>query len=299
MAEFYNEIRNIFTSPEYGKKYTKMALSLLLIAVTYNLFVCSINLVSGGAGGLGVLFQYLFDIEASLVVFLVSFLMFVIAFLCLDPEQVVCTLFVAFVYPLMIKATSGIVDIILINTDHMLVIVLFGAILTGIGQGSIFRLGLNIGGLSIIAKVVYKYTNISVTLVNALVNSTIVLVGGLFLGIDMVLYAIVFIFVLRYVSEKVILGVGNNKTFKIISNKYEKIEEFIHLKLGHDVTLYDTYGGYKGAPRKMIMCVVPTSEFTILNDFVKSVDKKAFVFVTDTYEAKGQDAFISSVNLKK
>ena len=293
MTEFYNEVKNIFISPLYGKKYTKMALALLLISITYNLFVCSINLVAGGASGVGVLFQYLFDIEPSLVIFLISFVMFVIAFLCLDAEQVVCTLFVAFVYPLMVRATSGLVDIVFIDTSHVLIIVLFGAILTGLGQGIIFRLGLNIGGLSIISKVVYKYTNISVTLVNAFVNAVIVLIGGFFLGVDMVLYAIVYIVVLRYVSEKVVLGIGNNKTFKIISNKHEKIERFIHEKLGHDVTIYDTYGAYDSSDKKMIMCVVPTGEFTILKDFVKSVDKKAFIFVTDTYEAKGQDVTIN------
>ena len=41
------------------------------------------------------------------------------------------------------------------------------------------------------------------------------------------------------------------------------------------------------------MTVIPSSEFVILKDFAKSVDKNAFVFVTDTYEAKGQDVLIS------
>lgn len=293
MSEFYTEIKNIFVSPVFGIKYAKMAFFLFLNAVAYNLFIWPINLVAGGASGVGVLFNYLFQLDTALVVFLVSFLMFVIAFFFLDAEQVVSTLFAAFVFPLFIKATAGIGDILLIDTSHVLIIVIFGAIVTGIGQGNIFKLGLNIGGLSIIAKVAYKYSNISVTLVNALVNASIVLVGGLFLGIDMVLYAIVYIFVLRFVSEKVILGISSNKTFKIISSKYEKIELFIHETLGHDVTIYDTYGAYKKGDRKMIMCVVPTSDFTILEDFVKSVDKKAFIFVTDTYEAKGQDVAIN------
>jgi len=292
MSDFYNEVKNIFISPYFGKKYALMSLFLLLNAVAYNLFVCPINLVAGGASGVGVLFNFLFNMEPALVVFLVSFLMFVIALLFLDAEQVVCTLFCAFVYPLFIKATSGLVDIFLIDTSHVLIIVLFGAILTGVGQGNIFKIGLNIGGLSVISKVAYKYAKISVTFVNAVINSTLVIIGGLFLGIDMVLYAIVYIFVLRFVSEKVILGISSNKTFQIVSTKYEKIEKFIHEELGHDVTIYDTYGAYAKGDRKMIMSVVPTGDFTILEDFVKSVDKKAFIFVTDTYEASGQDVAI-------
>jgi len=290
---FYNEIKLIFTDGSYGIKYGKMSLGLLLLAICYNLFICSIHLVSGGAGGLGVLFNYLFDIEPSLVVFFVSFLMFVLAFIFLDSDQVVSTFFVALVYPLMVKATSGITDIVFIDTSHVLLIVLFGAIFSGIGQGYIFKIGLNFGGFSVLAKIVNKYTKISVTMVNAVINGIIVVVGGFVFGIVMVLYAIIFIVISRYVSEKIMLGISSSKTFKIISSKYDIIEKFIYDNLGHDVTIYDTYGAYLNDDRKLIMVVVPTSEFLVLREYVKSVDKSAFMFIADTYEVKGQDISIN------
>lgn len=290
---FYNEIKLIFTDGSYGIKYGKMSLGLLLLAICYNLFICSIHLVSGGAGGLGVLFNYLFDIEPSLVVFFVSFLMFVLAFIFLNSDQVVSTFFVALVYPLMVKATSGITDIVFIDTSHVLLIVLFGAIFSGIGQGYIFKIGLNFGGFSVLAKIVNKYTKISVTMVNAVINGIIVVVGGFVFGIVMVLYAIIFIVISRYVSEKIMLGISSSKTFKIISSKYDIIEKFIYDNLGHDVTIYDTYGAYLNDDRKLIMVVVPTGEFLVLRDYVKSVDKSAFMFIADTYEVKGQDISIN------
>lgn len=290
---FYNEIKLIFTDGSYGIKYGKMSLGLLLLAVCYNLFICSIHLVSGGAGGLGVLFNHLFGIEPSLVVFFVSFLMFVLAFIFLDSDQVVSTFFVALVYPLMVKATSGITDIIFIDTSHVLLIVLFGAIFSGIGQGYIFKIGLNFGGFSVLAKIVNKYTKISVTMINAVINGIIVVAGGFVFGIVMVLYAIIFIVISRYASEKIMLGISSSKTFKIISSKYDVIEKFIYNNLGHDVTIYDTYGAYLDDDRKLIMVVVPTSEFLILKEYVKSVDKSAFMFIADTYEVKGQDITIN------
>lgn len=289
---FFNEVRVIFTDDQYEKRYAKMSLGLLLLAVCYNLFICSINLVSGGAGGLGVLFNYLFGIEPSLVVFFVSFLMFVLAFIFLDSEQVVSTFFVSLVYPLMVKATSGLSDVFFLDTSHILVIVLFGAIFSGIGQGYIFKIGLNFGGFSVLSKIVNKYTSISVTFINAFINGVIVLLGGFVFGIVMVLYAIIFIIVSRYVSEKVMLGISSNKTFKIISSEYALIESFILDKLGHDVMVYDTYGGYLNNNCKLIMVVIPTSEFLLLKEYVKSVDKSAFMFVADTYEVKGQDVSI-------
>ena len=109
----------------------------------------------------------------------------------------------------------------------------------------------------------------------------------------MILYAIVFLVISRAISERVMLGRSKNKTFKIISKAPVKIEKFIENELKHDVTIYQTYGAYKDSNRKLLMSVIPSSEFTILKDYVKSVDKDAFVFITDAYETGRQDVMIS------
>lgn len=173
--------------------------------------------------------------------------------------------------------------------------VIFSAIINGFAQGSLFKLGFNVGGLSIIPLIIYKYAKVSVTLSNSMINAIVVIIGGFTLGFSNILYALLFLIINRTVSEKVILGISKNKTFKIISSKYLNIEKFIQQELKHDVTIYDTYGAYEENDRKLLMVVIPTNEFTILRDYVKSVDKKAFIFVTDTYEAGGQDLSISQV----
>ena len=220
--------------------------------------------------------------------------MFVLSFLFLDADQVVSTFFVAIVYPLMVRATSGISGIIGIDTSHVLVIAVFGAILSGLGQGYIFKLGLNFGGFSVLAKIINKYTKISVTLINAIINGVIVMFGAYYFGISMLFYAILFIVISRYVSEKIMLGISFNKTFKIISSEYLLIEKFIYEELGHDVTVYDTYGAYSKGDIKLLMVVIPSSEYGILKEYVKSVDRSAFIFVADTYEASGQDISIAA-----
>lgn len=292
MNSFYEDVKFVFTDKKIAIKYAKMTGFLLLLAVTYNLFIVSIDLVAGGAGGLGVLFKELFDIEPSLVIFFVSFVMFVLSFLYLDANQVVCTLFVTFVYPLLVNATSLVSDIINIDSGHTFVVVIFAAVLTGIGQGSIFRLGLNIGSLSILSKILAKRFKVSLVVVNTIINAIIVLFGAIVTGLSMAIYAILFLFICKRVSERIVLGVSRNKTFKIISKNYKMIEKFIYKELGHDVTLYDVYDSSVSCDKKMIMSVVPTSEFTILRDYVKAVDKGAFIFITDTYDVSGQDIFI-------
>lgn len=295
MNSFYEEIKFIFTDPSVARSYAKMTVFLVISAVCYNLFILPIHLVAGGTAGLGVLFDALFGIDSSITLFIISFVMFVLAYLFLDAKQVVATLFIALVYPLLIKATSGLNVIFLIDQSHVLIMVIFSAIINGFAQGSLFKLGFNVGGLSIIPLIIYKYAKVSVTLSNSMINAIVVIIGGFTLGFSNILYALLFLIINRTVSEKVILGISKNKTFKIISSKYLNIEKFIQQELKHDVTIYDTYGAYEENDRKLLMVVIPTNEFTILRDYVKSVDKKAFIFVTDTYEAGGQDLTISQV----
>ena len=295
MNSFYEEIKFIFTDPSVARSYAKMTVFLVISAVCYNLFILPIHLVAGGTAGLGVLFDALFGIDSSITLFIISFVMFVLAYLFLDAKQVVATLFIALVYPLLIKATSGLNAIFLIDQSHVLIMVIFSAIINGFAQGSLFKLGFNVGGLYIIPLIIYKYAKVSVTLSNSMINAIVVIIGGFTLGFSNILYALLFLIINRTVSEKVILGISKNKTFKIISSKYLNIEKFIQQELKHDVTIYDTYGAYEENDRKLLMVVIPTNEFTILRDYVKSVDKKAFIFVTDTYEAGGQDLSISQV----
>ncbi len=276
------------TDDTLAVKYFKFLIALFLMAVAYNLFLVPLDLVAGGSGGVAILFNHLFGTDYSVVIFIISVFMSIFAFLILDIEEVLSVLFVSVFYPLLIKLTSDITSVIIIDNSQMLIMVLFGGIISGIGQGMVFKEGLNVGGFSVLARFFNKYFKISLPLCNAVINGIIIAFGAVFMGVGLALYAIVYIVVVKYVSEKIILGESNNKTFKIISSKYEKIEKYIH-SLGHDVTLYDTMGVYGGDKKKLIMTVVPNSCFMQIKDYVDAVDRKAFVFVTNTYESYKPD----------
>lgn len=269
--------------------YLKLTILLLLLAFTYNTFLVPINLVSGGTGGLGIIFSKVFGIEPYLIIFLVSSLMFLLSRLFLDTKRAFATLYVICVYPIFIKLFSCEYFYSIFKNENILTLVFISAILYGIFQGLIFKLGFNIGGLSIIAQIFNKYFKCSITFVNTIINFIIVLLGSYVFGVLNLLYAIIFLIISREVSEKTLLGSSTNKTFKIISSKYKKIEEYINKNLHHDTTIYDTYGAYKLGKSKLIMSVIPNSDFIALTDYVKSVDRNAFIFVTDTYDAERQD----------
>ena len=87
--------------------------------------------------------------------------------------------------------------------------------------------------------------------------------------------------------------------FYIISKESALIQKFIMEDLNHDVTIFDTKGKFLGEQQKAIMTVIPTKEYFLVKEGIKDIDKNAFVTITDSYEVKGQDIKINSVNHKK
>ena len=56
----------------------------------------------------------------------------------------------------------------------------------------------------------------------------------------------------------------------------------------HSFTIIDVRGGYTNDKRKMLMCVIPTSEYLFMRDVIKELDPSAFFLITDAYETIGE-----------
>lgn len=276
-------------------RYLYLTLSLLISSVGYNLFIRTFNIVAGGTGGLAIIAERLFGIDSAITIFVVCILLVIISFIFLGKEESIAGLYIAIVYPIFVYLTSFLVGYFHLSEDNILLAVIFGGIISGIGNGMNYQTGLNTGGFGIIAQIIQKRRHVDVAMVNFIINAIIVFIGGIVIGFDMVLYAIVMIYIMTFISQRVFIGISQNKLFYIISDKYEEITLFIKDELLHDVTLYDVKGEYLNKNRKMIMCVVPTSQYFILKNAIKEIDKEAFVFISDSYETGMQDIYLKKV----
>ncbi len=293
------DIKKIFkeiNKSDYVKRYAILSFALFVAAINYNLFMLPTNIVTGGANGISIITKYLFQIDPALMIFLISFVLLFVSFFTLSAEDTIAAIFITVVYPLFVKVTSGINGIFLISEDNTLLLVIFAGVLNGLTTGIIYKIGLNTGGIGIIAKLIGEKGKKSIPKINFIINFTIVLVGGYFFGVNMILYAYIILYISKNISERILLGMSRNKTFYIISKKYDKIANFIKIDLQHDATIFNTKGKYSSDSQKMILTVIPSYEYFILKETIKEIDKKAFVVISDTYEIKGQDKKIKNNN---
>lgn len=273
--------------------YLYLTLSLFISAASYNLFIRSFNIVAGGTGGVAIILEHLFGIDNAVSIFLLSMILVIISLLFLGVKESIAGFYIAIVYPIFVYVTSFLINVINIGNQHILIAVLFGGIISGIATGMNYKTGFNTGGFGIIAKIIANKRYKSESFVNLMINSIVIFIGALMFGFEMVLYSVVIIYVSTLVSNKIFIGISNNKLFYIISDKYKEIMEFTINDFRHDITMYDVKGEYLGASKKMLMVVVPNSEYFIFKNSLKEIDKNAFVFVSDSYETRKQDVFIN------
>ena len=275
-------------------KYLYLTLALAIAALSYNLFMRSFGIVTGGSGGFGMVMEHITGIDSSVIVFILCAVCAVFGFIFLSFEDSIAALYIAIVFPLFIKMFDFLVSYFSFSRENLLLAVIFGGILNGISNGMLYQTGLNTGGFGVISKIIYKYSHRSVTSVNFIINSIIVVVGGFIFGFTNAIYAVIMNYIITYVSEKIFIGISKSKAFYIISSKDDQIFDFIVNEMKHDVTIFNVVGEYMGDKRKMIMSVIPTREYFMLKSAIKEIDDDAFVFVADSYEVLKEDALINS-----
>lgn len=276
-------------------RYIIVVISLFISACYFNLFTRPVNLVSGGTGGISIILEEIFGLDPSLTIFLMSCVLLFFCYVSLSKEDTVAALIITIVYPFFVSITANIGNLIVVDTSNTLLIVIYIAVLSGFTNGMIYVTGLNIGGLGIIGKIIAKRFYLSEVLCVSLLNFIVIFFGAMVFGINMFLYAALYIFISKYVSDKMLLGISRNKMVHIVSFKYDEIITFIKDELGHDATIYSVNRGMSDRSKKMIMSMIPSSEYYVLKEGISEIDEKAFVFVCDSYEVKGQDIKLKSV----
>lgn len=269
------------------KRILMLIFSLFFSAIVYNLFLLPVNLVTGGAGGIATITNYVYDIDPALMILVISLTCALLSFMYLGPKVTAVTLLASLLYPFFVELTEPLVDIIQIDYSDMFIITIFAGVLNGIANGIMYKTGYNNGGLPVISQILEKYHKIPIATTSAIMNTTVVLIGGLFFGWTNVMYAIILIYLNTIIINKVLLGISNNKAFYIITSEEDKIREYIIKTLGHSVTVFDVKGGFLNKKEKVVLTVVPTREYYRVTEGIKTIDKDAFFVVTDSYEVVG------------
>ena len=267
-------------------RYAWFFLGLFLTAISYNVFVLPNDIVYG-VGGLGVIFYRTMGIEPAVVIMIGSIVLLILSFFTLGWEKTKNSIIGSLLYPVFVKLTVPLANYIDLGSTETIVTVVCGSVVSGFGLGFVFKSGFTTGGTDILNQIFSKYFKVSIGKSMIFTDGIIILISLFIFGFQKFIYSIINMYIVGVMTDKVILGISESKSFYIITEHETEIKKFILNNLSHGVTVLEGRGGYTGNKLKVIMCIIPTKEYFIVKEGIKTIDPNAFFLVTDAYEVSG------------
>ena len=270
-----------------AKSLLIVALGSLIMAINMKTFINQGGLLPGGANGVVVLTQRIFEhflhmeIPFSPLSFLVNAIPAYLAFKTVGKKF---TLFSC----LCIVMMSLMTDIIPAHavTYDPLLISIFGGIINGSAISLILNAGASSGGTDFVAMYFSVRKGISTWNYVLAFNATIILISGILFGMDSALYTIIFQFCQTQVLNTLYKRYAK-KTVLIITDKPQDIADKIMEMTHHSATMFKAEGAYTHKPHYVVYSILSAEEVQNVRRFVRSIDAHAFINVMNSESVTG------------
>jgi len=207
--------------------YALIFIGAAIQAIALRLFLVPANLASGGVSGISQLINHYTHWPIGLMVLIGNIPLFIIGWRFLGGSRfalrtafavIVYSVFVDLIPHLNIFPAQGLTDDIFLNS-------LYGAVISGVGYGLIYRARGTSGGSDVLARILNHYRSVPMTQSYLMVDSLVILAAGFVFGWKQALYAIITLYVSGLVSETILEGPGMVRTALIVSNHPNEIAQ--------------------------------------------------------------------------
>lgn len=277
-----------FSFKEDGKRILVIVIASLIMAANIKTFVRTGGLYPGGATGLTILIQRVFELFFHIT------LPYTVVNVALNAVPV----YLGFRYIgkkftlyscLMILLTGLFTDILpehIITYDTLLISV-FGGMINGFCISLCLIMNATSGGTDFIA--IYLSDKKGMDSFNIVLglNVCILAAAGILFGWDKALYSIIFQFVSTQTLH-VLYKKYQQETLFVVTNQPQAVCEVISRVSNHGATVLEGEGSYGHCERNVVYSVVSGAECKQVIRAVKDVDPKAFVNAIRTEQLSGR-----------
>lgn len=272
------------------RDYSLIVVGSLIQAVALRIFLVPAKLASGGVSGIAQIIHHYTDWPIGVMVLIGNVPLFLLGWRFLGGRRFAVRTALAIV------AYSLAVDLLLLLpffpknglTDDIFLNSLYGAVISGIGYGLVYRARGTSGGSDILARILNHWRGVPMTQSYLMVDSIVILAAGFAFGWKEALYAIITLYVSGLAAETVLEGGGTVRTAMIVTAKPREIASAILVELERGVTTLAGTGAYTGEERPVLYCVVSRAEIAQIKAIVQETDPRAFMVVGVAHEALGE-----------
>ncbi len=266
--------------------YALLVLGAVLVALSADLFSIPNQVVPGGLTGIATLLHYTTRMPVGVTTLAMNIPLFIAGIKWGGGARFALRTVVATV--IMSLAIDFFASRVPCVTTDPLLYTLYGGLLDGLGMGLVFRAHGTTGGTDILARLMNRWTGISLGAWLLLFNVLILGAAGLMLGWEQALYALILSYVSSRAIDLVQEGLSYSKAVVIVSERADEIRRAIIERMDRGVTVIRGKGGYTGIEREVLFSVIAQSEVTRLKRMIHDIDPRAFVIIGQVQEVLGE-----------
>ena len=282
----------------YIRDYGLILISSLIQAFSLRVFFVPANLASGGVSGISQLINHFTGWPIGMMVFIGNIPLFALGWRFLGGRQfalrtafaiVTYSLFTDLILRTPLFAPHGAATQLIHELQGDIFLnTLYGAIISGIGYGLVYRARGTSGGSDILARILNHYRSIPVTQSYLIVDTAVILGAGFVFGWKAALYAMIALYVSGLVAETTLEGGATVRTAMIVTTRPDSVSNRVLDELQRGVTVLEGTGAYTGVNRPVLYCVISRAEVASLKAIVHEVDPHAFMVIGVAHEALGE-----------
>ncbi len=269
---------------EFVKDFLTINLGMAIYSLGWAAFLLPYHITTGGMVGMFAILYYVTGFPIQFAVLIANILLLAISVKPLGWQFVIksayavlaLTLFLSVGQKVMTDDNGQFIQLMGEGQDSMACVL--GAILNGVGVGTVLLSGGSTGGWDIVATLVNKYRNISLGRV-MLYLDLLVIASCLPIFHDwrMVVFGYVTLAIYTYVVDLLINSTRQDTQFIIFTHHYREISERIIHETAHSVTILNGEGYYSHQDIKVLITIVHKREHLKILRLVREMDPMAFV----------------------
>lgn len=258
-------------------------LGSFLFSIGINTFMISGDLGEGGVTGLAIILLYAFDISPAISTLILNGILLIVGFRFLSRRAMYYTIFAV----LMMSLFLGVTETWGIQTDEIMINVVFGGLFVGLGNGLVIRIGATTAGSAILGRIANKYLDVKIATAILVVDLIVILLSLTVLSIEKVLLTVISMYIAVKVMDFIIEGMDPKKAITIVSQKPEALGTLINSEIGRGVTMMNGKGFYSKEETDILYVVINKNKLVRLKRLIKKYDENAFVVVNDVNSVLG------------
>lgn len=260
-----------------AKDYVMITLGLFCYAFGFTAFILPEKIVIGSVTGLSSLIHFAVGWNVAATYYVINIILLAIAFRSVGKQFVLRTIIGASISTLFIGILQPMFPTPIVEQQTFMNVIL-GAVLCGLGLGTVFTHNGSTGGTDIIAAMVAKYSTVSFGRTMMYCDVLIICSSWLlFHSIDKIVYGLIFMVIYSVAADRVINNTRQSVQFQIISKKWQEIADTVISEAHRGCTIMEATGWYTKANVKIVMVMCRKHESVNIFRIIKEIDREAII----------------------